>query len=316
MSFALGGMLQYLKAPLRPAASWLRRRRYDARYRVALTGLRAALRRDLLPDATITLGAAPEDLWGRACRAAPSGVGRREISLRAGAVAAEAAHYGERYAEHYAAIDQGREKALEHALTFALLDFRRVRRYCDVAAATSPIGAALAAEWPRVEYWTQDLLYATDVERRRVGGPAQAMEAIAPGFFDALTLHCSFEHFEGAADVAFLAEVDRILSPVGACLIVPLYLAHTHRVYLDPTAAAADRVQAYDAEAELRAVRRYRQAHGRFYSPETLATRVLARVPSSLRATLLRFRHQAAVGRSVYLEFGLVLHRPASVLRA
>jgi hypothetical protein len=141
------------------------------------------------------------------------------------------------------------------------------------------------------------------------------MEAIAPGFFDALTLHCSFEHFEEAADVEFLAEVDRVLSPVGACLIVPLYLADTHRVYLDPTTVSPDRARAYDAEAELRPVYRYRQDHGRFYSPETLATRLLAAVPPSLRATLLRFRDQAAVDPGLYVEFGLVLHRPESVLR-
>jgi hypothetical protein len=141
------------------------------------------------------------------------------------------------------------------------------------------------------------------------------MEAIAPGFFDALTLHCSFEHFEEAADVEFLAEVDRVLSPLGACLIVPLYLADTHRVYLDPTTVSPDRVRAYDAEAELRPVYRYRQDHGRFYSPETLATRLLAQLPATLDATLLRFREQAVVDSGIYIEFGLVLHRPQSILR-
>ncbi len=54
----------------------------------------------------------------------------------------------------------------KHALTFELLDFDRVRRCCDVAAATSPIARALNAEWPGVEYWRQDLPFETDLTRR------------------------------------------------------------------------------------------------------------------------------------------------------
>ncbi len=222
--------------------------------------------------------------------------------------------YWKRFASHYARIGAAREKALEHALSFELLDFCRVRRYCDVASARSPIQKALEQDYPAVESFRQDLLYETDLRRRIVGGFAQNMAEIADGFFDALTLHCSFEHFFGSADQEFLPEVDRVLSARGACLILPLYLADSHCVYFDPTVVSPGGLEGYDDKAELRAAWRYRQEHGRFYSPEALGERLLGRLPNGLRVTLLRFLGGSSVDPSVYLNFGMVLHRNESIL--
>ena len=280
-----------------------------------MSRLHEELSRHLSPSVRIQFDAEPETLWKRMCDAAAPGVARREISLSSSDVARDVTAYWQRYGPSYDRIDQGREKALEHALTFALLDFSAVARYCDVAAATSPIARALARDWPNVEHWTQDLLFETDVALRQVGGLAQEMKDIEAGFFDALTLHCSYEHFEGEGDVEFLAEVDRVLSARGACLIVPLYVADTHRVYFDPTESPIERVRDFDADAELRPLYRYRQEHGRFYSPEALGHRLLAKLPDTLSATLLRFRDQLEVDPGIYVEFGLVLHRPDSILR-
>jgi len=73
--------------------------------------------------------------------------------------------------------------------------------------------------------------------------------------------------------------------------------------------------RSFDADAELRPLYRYRQEHGRFYSPEALGYRLLAKLPDTLSATLLRFRDQLEVDPGIYVEFGLVLHRPNSILR-
>jgi len=308
-------VLDALKAPLRPVVRRMRGKHYAVSYERAVTRAREELGRPLVECRSIDFEAEPEELWRRMGEHAPERLRRMEVSLAEGRVARETGDYWRRYSARYDGIGAGREKALEHSLTFALLDFGRVRRFCDLAAATSPIEFALAADWDSVEYWKQDLLYETDLGRRVVGGLAQAMDGIEPGFFDALTLHCSYEHFENEGDVELLAELDRVLSPHGACLIVPLYVAHTHRVYFDPTMVATERAAAWDDAAELRTLFNYRQEHGRFYSPESLAERVLARIPSTLEATLLRFRGQESVDPGIYIQFGLVLHRPDSILR-
>ena len=315
MSALAARIIDGLKTPLRPAVRWWRARRYARLYHRAMSRLHGELARRLSPSERIAFDAEPDALWKRMCDAAAPGVARREISLSSSHVAREITTYWQRYGPTYDRVDQGREKALEHALTFALLDFSAVARYCDMAAATSPIARALARDRPEVEHWTQDLLFETDMALRRVGGLAQEMKDIEAGFFDALTLHCSYEHFEGDGDVEFLAEVDRVLSERGACLIIPLYVADTHRVYFDPTEVPIDRLRDFDADAELRPLYRYRQEHGRFYSPEALGHRLLAKLPDTLCATLLRFRDQSDVDPGIYLEFGLVLHRPDSILR-
>ena len=263
------------------------------------------------------MGAPADLLWKRIERVvASSGAATQILSLSKGLKLFNGNVYWQRYRSAYADIDQGREKALEHGLTFELLDFSRVRRYCDVAAGNSRIQYALIAEWPQVEHWKQDMSYKTDLSYRIIGGPAERMKSVRSGFFDALTLHCSFEHFSGLADVKFITEVDRILSPCGACLILPLYVAATHRIFFDPTTVTVEQVSKYDSEAELRPVIGYRQQHGRFYSPDSLVTRLLKHVPITLRVSLIRFTEQDAVDPNIYLNFAMVLHRPDSIFRA
>lgn len=221
--------------------------------------------------------------------------------------------YWEKYGRLYEGVGNGREKALEHSLSLDLFDFSRVRRYCDVAASASPMENAVAASWPAVERWKQDCEFQPDPEMKILSGFAQKMDGVAAGFFDALTLHCSFEHFHGSADSEFVAEVDRVLSDRGACLILPLYLDLQHRIFFDPLRTSPAEVASYDAEALLCPTFDYRQKHGRYYSPASLDARVLRLLPPSLRATLFQFSGQGSVGERVYLQFGLVLHRPSSV---
>ena len=302
-----------LTARARPLVRWWRAKAYASRYRRRLEEHRRAIPRQIESADRIDPGASVDALWQRIDDALPAGIGRSERWLGRPPLSTAFARYWTQYGRVYDGI--GREKALEHALTFELLDFRRIRRYCDVAAATSPISYPLADDWSDVEAWRQDLLFETDLSKRVVGGFAQSMEGIETGFFDALTLHCSLEHFEGTSDVKLVTEVDRVLSNQGACLILPLYVATTHRVYFDPTNVSSRAIRGYDDEGDLFAVYGYHQDHGRFHSPETLASRLLHNVPSTLNATLLRFHDHESLGPDIYLRFGLMLHRPDSVFR-
>lgn len=291
-----------LKAPLRPLVRRWRAWRYDLRFRRRLRRVTASTERPVRTATDVTLDADPEALWSRV--RPPSSIPTRDIFLEDPVIRQSFDAYWHRFADRYDGV--GREKALEHALTFTLIDFSRVRRYCDVASASSPLHDIVPLLHPGVEFWKQDLLYPTDLSQRTIGGFAQTMQGVPDGFFDAMTLHCSYEHFAGRGDIDFLTEVGRVLGDPGTCLIVPLYLADTHRVYFDPTVADPGEVPGYDPEGDLIAVRGYRQAHGRAHSPESLVTRLLPALPSSLRATLLRFRGQT---EGIYLEFGMVLGR-------
>jgi len=224
------------------------------------------------------------------------------------------AEYYEGNKEHYA-IDKGQGKALEHALGLELIEFAQVKRYCDIASAASPIRHTLVKYFPNVELWVQDLSYVTNMSSRRIGGGAQDMTLIPDGYFDAMTLHNSFEHFAWNADSEFIAEVDRVLSPIGACVIVPLYLAASHRIFFDPIVVSARVVDSYDKEAELVPVRAFGQEHARFYSAATLYQRLLAGAPLGLTVTILELVGGSSISPLMYPEFALVLHREKSVFK-
>jgi hypothetical protein len=292
----------------------LREAWYWARFWRGLNGLQGQ-RRGLMPPAdVIDAGATPQDLW-RALQQETPAAGFRQLSLAADPDGLGGNSYWQAFRTHYASVGWGREKALEHSLTFQVFDMQRVRRFCDVAAATSLVEVAFRQWLPGVEYWKQDFLYQTDLPHRVIGGLAQKMSDLPAGFFDAMALHCSFEHFTGSADTEFVAELDRIISPGGACLILPLYIAETHRIYFDPTALSPAVIQGYDSEAQLYPLYRFGQEHGRYYSPKTLDSRILSKLPAGLRATLLHFTGQETVSPDIYLRFGLVLHRATSIFR-
>src|SRR5664280_336111 len=239
----------------------------------------------------------------------------RSVSLARGPLRNNLENYYDRHRQIYQ-IDKGRGKALEHALGLELLDFSRVRRYCDVASCASPIQKTFAEHYPQVEFWVQDLTYQDDLPHFQIGGFAQNMRSIPDGFFDALTLHNSFEHFMGNADSEFMREVDRVLSPTGACLILPLYVAASARIYFDPVAVTPSLLRTYDKEADLIPVRGFaNQEHARCYDAATLQERLISRVPPTLEATIIDFSGGESIAPEMFPEFALVLHRRGSIFR-
>lgn len=237
----------------------------------------------------------------------------KRITLAPGRIHDEMDRYFQRHRDVYQ-IDKGHSKALEHALGLELLDFTRVTRYCDVASCASPIQKTFAEHYPDVEFWVQDLSYHDDLSHFQLGGFAQDMRSVPDGFFDALTLHNSFEHFVGDADSDFIREVDRVLSPVGACLILPLFVAATPRIYFDPVAVTPSLLRTYDMEAELIPVRGFaNQEHARCYDATTLQNRIISRIPSTLEATIIDFSGGEKICPEMFPEFALVLHRRESI---
>ncbi|MBI5515043.1 MAG: class I SAM-dependent methyltransferase [Deltaproteobacteria bacterium] len=211
-------------------------------------------------------------------------------------------------AEYPPGLYQGNfvEKTLEHHLAFELLGLRPGETYIDVANAASPI-PEVAERLYGVRAWRQDLSYPPGMRGRVLGGDAAAMP-VPDGFAHALSLHCSFEHFEGDADARFITEARRVLAPGGRLCIVPLYLHGEYSVLTDPSSWGLQR-PAFEPDATLCLARGYRNRHGRLYDVPHFLRRVTARL-QGLSLTVYRVRDAEALDPRCYVRFAALLTRP------
>jgi len=214
------------------------------------------------------------------------------------------AGYTTRYADYYPGNRM--EKALEHYVAARLLSFAPGQRYLDVASEGSA-APAIYEEIFSVESWRQDLAYPKGIHGRTIGSDAAKMP-LASESVDRIGLHCSFEHFEGKADLRFVSEAERILRPGGAVCIVPLYFAEQYSVMTDPAVAIAQKV-VFESDALVCCVSGYGNRHGRFYDAQHLVDRVLSR-GKRLAPTLYRLRGAEKVDPSCYARMALVLRKP------
>ncbi len=113
----------------------------------------------------------------------------------------------------------------------------------DVAAQSSPYWI-LCREQFGMDTYRQDLAY-KESDAHTFAGPASSIP-LPDDSVDTITLHCSYEHFEGDGDTEAVREFERILKPGGQACIIPLYMKTPHQE--EPV---------------------------RFYTMETLAERVL-----------------------------------------
>ena len=133
-------------------------------------------------------------------------------------------------------FDPPREKILEYYLTEKTLALPRGARCLDVASCLSlfPNYAAEHLGWTMIR---QDMLYAHshseilfpsitgegDTAIHFLSGDACSLD-LEGDCLDAITLHCSFEHFEGDGDRRLMAEAMRVLRPGGKLFIIPFYV--------------------------------------------------------------------------------------------
>lgn len=199
-----------------------------------------------------------------------------------------------------------REKYLEHFVSYDLLGLHRMATILDVASFRSYFPNIMRAKGYRVI--VQDLVFRPGLNGDVLGGNASSME-LPSSSIDAMTLHCSFEHFEGDSDIAFMRESARILKPGGRVVILPLYLHQEYLTQADPCFLATDNVL-IDAGADLVAVRGYANRHGRHYSPAAFLNRVhRAAVESGLHPVLKVVENAKEVSQDCYLKFALVLDK-------
>jgi SAM-dependent methyltransferase len=197
------------------------------------------------------------------------------------------------------------EKALEHYLAALLLELGPGDRYIDVGSEAS-VAPDIYERMFGVEAYRQDRAYAAKLAGRKIGGDAANMPVSAE-FATKMALHCSFEHFEGASDIGFIREAERVLRPGGAVCIVPLYVAEEYAIQTDPRIAAFTDVM-FETDATVYYAKDWGNRHGRFYDPAHL----LSRIAANRGKLLLRVYHIVNAGDvdpSCYVRFALLIRK-------
>lgn len=180
--------------------------------------------------------------------------------------------------------------------------------YIDIAGtATSPYQDIIKLLAKTSNAYVQDLAFPKGINGNRIGGSAANLP-LADASVDAMTLHCSFEHFEGDADTGFVREAGRVLRSGGRVCIVPLYLGEYAFVLCDPAQAFNLSV---DQEATIHFFPKWGERHGRFYSPQTLLKRIIEPAKEvGLIARVIHLTNILDLEPSCYTHFALILDKP------
>jgi len=197
------------------------------------------------------------------------------------------------------------EKILEHQVSWDLLDAPPGGTLVDVASCRSYFPAIVRATGRRCI--AQDLSYPQGLRGDVLGGDAAAMD-LPDAFADGMTLHCSFEHFEGDADTRFVREAARVLKPGGKVAIQPLYIHQDYFVLSDPY--GPEGVGPIDDGAYFIAAFGYSNRFGRHYDPQAFVRRVAApAIAAGLRTIVYIIDGAHKVSQACYLQFAMVLER-------
>lgn len=197
--------------------------------------------------------------------------------------------------------DNFTEKTLEHYVSTDFIDFGPDTVFIDVAACTSPFYHIVRRLYGATQTYQQDLIYPKGLHGDKIGGWASELY-LPDASVDAVTLHCSLEHFEGDSDTEFFQELDRVLKPGGRAVILPFYVAGTYTIHVDPAFNLLKFHQPQlDPDAHLRYCNWY-QYFSRHYDPAAVRRRILDKAPG-LSLTLHRVKNFTEVDANCYLRF-------------
>ena len=193
------------------------------------------------------------------------------------------------------------EKTLEHFVSLSFLNLNSEKTYIDVAAATSPFSEIIKNKYGLNESYQQDLIYPRGLHDHKIGGYADEIP-LPDNSVDAVSLHCSLEHFENNSDSAFFKTLERILKPGGRGVVLPFYIAANYTIHLDPAFNFLRRHHpVLDPLAEIRYCK-WKQYHSRHYDPAALKRRILDVCPK-LKLTVYKVQNFREVARTCYLRF-------------
>jgi SAM-dependent methyltransferase len=199
------------------------------------------------------------------------------------------------------------EKTLEHFVSLVFLDMQKADVLVDVACSISPFAGQVAERYA-CQIYRQDLVFPQGINGIEIGGSATAIP-LPSASVSKMTLHCSFEHFEGSADTDFLKEVSRLLKPGGKVCIIPLYLMDKYYVLSDPLVPKGDVV--WDAGAPVVQRPGWGNRFGRHYGVSELIERVLKPAKDfGLNLQLYHVTNATEIHPSCYLKFFALIEKP------
>ena len=201
------------------------------------------------------------------------------------------------------------EKALEHYLSASLLDLRG-DVFIDIAAASSP-WYEIAQRLYGCTAYALDLSYPRGIHDRKIGADATNMP-LADGFASRLALHCSYEMFEGNADIRLLSEAARVLASGGQMVILPLYMHHLYH-YVESAPGADRRGLDYDGAIRVWSERPFGHRFSRRYSVDALMARVVGHL-EGLSLRIYYVENEKEIDPSCYCKFVGMFQKPVSSL--
>jgi hypothetical protein len=212
----------------------------------------------------------------------------------------ESASYATLYPNYYTGTLA--EKSFEHFIALRLLQPGLDDVLIDIASEGSPL-PEIASRLFGCKAYAQDIMYPAGVEGQRIGGDACCMP-VSNGFATCAALTCSLEHFEGDADTRLFQEMARVLRPGGKVVVVPLYMFTEAAIQTDPTYTCSLDIP-FDPDATLYCAKGWGNRHGRFYTPETLRTRIVRQCPN-MTFTVFRLFDTESLDAAIYARFCLV----------
>jgi SAM-dependent methyltransferase len=199
------------------------------------------------------------------------------------------------------------EKTLEHYVSLEFLNMQKEDVLVDVACSISPFAGQVAKRY-HCQIYRQDLVFPAGINNFEIGGSATQMP-LPDHSISKMTLHCSFEHFEGTADTDFIKEAARLLTPGGKICIIPLYVMDRYYQLSDPLVPKGDVV--WDKAAPIVQRPGWGNRFGRHYAVPQLIERVLKPAKAfGLNLTLYHVTNATEIHPSCYLKFFALIEKP------
>lgn len=211
----------------------------------------------------------------------------------------------EDYYSHYQSRNTFKEKSLEHFLSAKFLELSNDDVYLDIANCYSPV-PEIYSELYGCKTYRQDLIFPQGINGNMIGGNAGNLP-VEDGFATKMALHCSFEHFEGDADIRFIKEASRVLRSGGRLCIVPLYLFTKYAIQTDVAAWPAKGLE-FDPYATIYIAEGWGERHGRFYDVYNLRKRIMSNL-NNMELTIYVIRNQDVIDPSCYVKFAAVFEK-------
>lgn len=125
--------------------------------------------------------------------------------------------------------DKYYKKPLELFITYKLLAPRPTDVFMDAAGGENTYLHCIdvARRYMQNIVVSDELRAAFDADMQFLEGDARHIP-VPDASIDKISMHHSFEHFQGTSDVDFIKEVQRILKVGGRCCIVPIFLGDHH----------------------------------------------------------------------------------------